>query len=86
MRCSQRQVQGKLAYARRLALEYLRETTAAHAAFLAQIEIASDLIRMSSKTDDYDLPTVGGGKRQTAGQTRPGVAQARSRFGSVQNG
>jgi hypothetical protein len=50
----QRTVQAKLAYARRLAFsKSFRETTAAHAAFLrTQIEIASDLIRISSKAGD----------------------------------
>jgi hypothetical protein len=47
----QRTVHAKLAYARRLAFaKDFRETTAAHNAFLrTQIEIATDLIRLSSQ-------------------------------------
>ncbi len=47
----QRTVQAKVAYARRLAFATtISETASAHAAFLRTlIEIASDLIRMSSK-------------------------------------
>ncbi|WFU18857.1 hypothetical protein [Bradyrhizobium sp. CB3481] len=50
----QRTVHAKLAYARRLAFaKDFRETTAAHAAFLrTQIEIATELIRLSSKFAD----------------------------------
>jgi DNA-binding transcriptional regulator/RsmH inhibitor MraZ len=47
----QRTVQAKLSYARRLAFaKNLRETAAAHAAFLGtQVEIATDLIRLSAE-------------------------------------
>lgn len=53
----QRTVHAKLAYARRLAFaEDFREMTAAHAAFLrTQLQIAADLIRLSSETKGREI-------------------------------